>query len=114
MRDQNEKKIGRRAAMKRSLMVLGAAAIAPSALAACGSSEEGGAGGGGACGDVNLTPAQTQTRTTLHYVDEGPDATKHCSGCALFTAGTPCGTCSVVQGPISPNGTCNSFAPRPS
>lgn len=111
MRDENETKIGRRAAMKRSLMVLGAAALAPTALGACGGEE---AARGGVCGDVTLTPAQTQMRTTLNYVDSGPDATKHCTACALYTAGTPCGTCSVIQGPVAPAGTCTSFAPRPS
>jgi hypothetical protein len=117
MRDENDTKIGRRAAMKRSLLVLGAAAIAPTALAACGS-EEGGAEGASACTDTaGLSPADLATRTSNSYVDNGPDASKHCSACALYVApagGAPCGTCALVKGPIAAAGTCNAFAPKPS
>ena len=115
MRDENETKIGRRAAIKRSLLVLGAAAIAPTALAACGSSEQ--AGAANACGSTtNLNPTNLSTRTTNAYVDPGPDAAKHCLACALYVApagGAPCGTCALVKGPIATTGTCNAFAARP-
>ncbi|NOY94413.1 MAG: hypothetical protein GXP55_24825 [Deltaproteobacteria bacterium] len=117
MRDDNETKIGRRAAMKRSLLVLGAAAIAPAALAACGS-EEGGGGSANACADTaGLSAADLSTRTTNAYVDPGPDAAKHCAACALYVApagGAPCGTCPVVKGPIATTGTCTAFVAKPS
>ncbi len=117
MRDDNETKIGRRAAMKRSLLVLGAAAIAPAALAACGSEESGGGASANACADTTgLSAADLATRTTNAYVDNGPDPSKHCTACALYVApagGAPCGTCPVVKGPIATTGTCNLFVAKP-
>ena len=104
-------KIGRREAARRALTVLGAAAIAPSALMACGG-EEG--EGGLTCTDTSgLTPAQVSVRTTQAYVDSTPNEGQDCAGCRFYQAANSadaCGTCQVVQGPIHPNGYCNLFA----
>lgn len=71
-----------------------------------------GCGGGGAdCNDVS--GVDTSTRTALAYAANGPDATRHCSNCTLYTAGANgCGTCQAFPGPVSPTGTCNSFVAR--
>lgn len=101
----NDKTIGRRVALKRALTVLGAAAVAPTLLSACGGGEE-----SLSCTDTSgLTPAQTSVRETQHYVDAAPNAAEKCSGCTFFTAGQAgaCGGCTVVQGPIHPDGTCD-------
>ena len=105
--------MGRRDAAKRMLMVLGAAAVGPSVLAACGGEE----GGGDVlnCTDITgLTPAEVTTRQSQAYTDISPQADKHCNNCNFFTAGqaNSCGTCTVIKGPIHPEGYCNLWAAR--
>lgn len=59
--------------------------------------------------------ARADSRTDLKY-QSTPKGTQKCSGCALFTPGKTAsdnGTCKVITGPISPNGWCTAFAPRP-
>ncbi len=107
-------KIGRREAAKRALMVLGAAAVAPTALAACGGEEE---SEGLTCTDTTgLTPAEITTRQSQQYSDSSPHQDKHCENCNFFTAGAPgqCGSCQVLKGPINANGYCNLWAARAS
>lgn len=102
-------KMGRREAAKRALMVLGAAVIAPSALAGCGSKEE----GGFSCQNTSgLSPAELSTRQSQAYTDSSPHADKRCDNCRFFQAGQPnaCGTCQVIRGPIHPQGYCNLWA----
>lgn len=99
-------KMGRREAARRTLLVLGAAAIAPSALAGCGGGEEGGL----TCTNTSgLSEAELSTRTTQAYVDSSPQADKRCSNCRFYQAGQPnqCGGCQVIRGPIHPQGYCN-------
>ncbi len=103
--------IGRRGVMKRALTVLGVATAAPHLLAACGSEESGGL----TCTDTTgLAPAAVTTRTSQAYSDSSADPNKKCTDCNFFTAGQAgqCGTCSVIQGPIHPDGTCNLWAAR--
>jgi hypothetical protein len=105
----SEGKIGRREAAKRALMVLGAAAIAPSALAACGGEEEGGL----TCTDTSgLSAAEVTTRTSQAYTDHSTHADQKCNNCRFYTAGqgNACGTCQVIRGPIHPDGHCNLWA----
>jgi hypothetical protein len=107
----SEEKIGRRDAAKRMLMVLGAAAVAPAALAACGGEEAGGL----TCTDTTgLSPAEITTRQTQQYTDVSPHADKDCANCNFYTAGQPnqCGTCQVIRGPIHPDGYCNLWAAK--
>lgn len=107
----SEKTIGRRGALKRALTVLGAAAVAPALFSACGGEESGAL----SCSDTSgLTPAQVTLRETQHYLDTSADPAKKCTDCNFFTAGqaAQCGTCTVIQGPIHPDGTCNLWAAR--
>lgn len=75
------------------------------------------AGGEGPnCTDVSALSEPDKTmRTTLAYVDRSTTAGKDCKGCQLFIAAADaagCGTCSVVKGPISPLGYCNSWVQK--
>jgi hypothetical protein len=96
-------KIGRRTLLRRSLIVLAAAPV----LGACGSS-------GPSCSDTTgLDPTALANRTTQQYVEHSLRASSHCSSCRFFTAGSgagACGTCTLIAGPINPDGYCNLFA----
>ncbi|UJR84155.1 hypothetical protein [Sandaracinus amylolyticus] len=102
MDHDDARRLGRREMMRRSLVVL-AAAPAVTAI-----------GCGGGALECTPGPAGDQAmRTALHYVDHGPDASRHCVRCQLYTGGeSACGTCSVVAGGIHPQGTCDSFVAR--
>jgi len=69
-----------------------------------------------ACSDLsNLTQADKDMRTQLKYVDKSEKPDQHCSLCQLFVApkdGAACGTCTVVKGPINPDGYCSSFVKK--
>jgi hypothetical protein len=61
------------------------------------------------------TIAQADSRDTLKY-QSTPKGNQKCSGCSLFVpakSATANGTCKVISGPISPNGWCTAFSPRP-
>lgn len=68
------------------------------------------------CNDTTgLTPEDIQQRTNLQYVDQTPDPTKRCDGCALYVApaaGAACGGCNLVKGPIAPAGYCTSWVAK--
>jgi len=103
----SEKTIGRRGMLKRALTVVGAAALAPTLLCAC----EGDATLN--CSDTaDLSVPQMAVRDSQRYVEAAPDPAQKCSTCDFFTAGPvgQCGSCTVVQGPIHPDGTCNLWA----
>ncbi len=69
------------------------------------------------CDDVSgLSDADVNLRTTLQYVDESPDTEKTCKNCALFVipeGESPCGTCTLLKGPIAAGGYCTSWVPVP-
>ena len=100
----HESKLSRRGVLKVSLTVL--AVLPVVSLVGCG-----GEPAAVTCGGAS---AEQQTaRTALQYVVPGPDATRHCVGCQLFTGtAAACGTCQVLQGEISPQGSCASFVQR--
>lgn len=103
--------IGRRDAARRMLMVVGAAAVAPVALSACGEEEPAGL----SCTDTaGLTPQELTTRQSQAYTDQSPHADKTCDNCNFYTAGQPnqCGSCTVIAGPIHPDGYCNLWAAK--
>jgi hypothetical protein len=68
------------------------------------------------CSDVSgLTPAELQTRETFKYVAFEENVEKHCTTCHFWIPAkgdTPCGTCTLVKGPIHPNGGCMSWAAK--
>ena len=67
------------------------------------------------CNDVSgLQPAQRTIRQTLQYVDNTTNPEQDCENCALYVAaeaGSSCGTCTSVPGPISPRGWCAAWVP---
>lgn len=95
-----------------------------SLLSACGGGEtapQGAAPGtpaatAGACADLTgLTEQEVAMRTQLQYVEVGTDPAKHCVGCALWVApaaGAACGGCTLIKGPIAPEGHCISWAAK--
>ncbi len=89
------------------LMALGLAA--PAAIYGCSKKPD--------CNDVStLSPDELRLRTEIaKYVEQTPDAQKRCSGCSLYVAAGPeqCGGCTVVKGPIHPNGYCTLFVVKP-
>lgn len=94
---------------RRSLLI--ALGLAPAALLVARSAS---AQATAACYDpATLSLSQKSRRRGLGFVDQGPDAAKRCCGCAFFTAGEGgCGTCQLLNGPVTALSTCNSFAPR--
>jgi len=68
------------------------------------------------CEDVSaLSEADAQLRSQLEYRDLSPyGEKKSCSNCAFFKAGkeNQCGQCTIVAGPIHPQGYCNSWAAK--
>ena len=63
-----------------------------------------------------LEPAAVQTRNSLAYVDASPHgAAKNCTNCQFYEAAPSagqCGGCTIVPGPIHPEGYCNSWAAK--
>ncbi|NKN80812.1 hypothetical protein HF633_13685, partial [Weissella cibaria] len=126
----SEKSLNRRDFLLR-LSALGAlTAGSGSLLAACGGGQQQPGGETGAaetpatatagCNDLSgLSEADRaqsqQMRQSLQYVDESHVEGKVCSNCALWIEpepGAACGGCTLIKGPISPNGYCTSWAPR--
>lgn len=107
----NKRPLSRRAFLERAA-VLGAVAGVGGALAAGCTS--GGGGGGFECTDTSgLSEADAATRTSLSYVDASPEAGKNCLNCQLYTGGADaCGSCTVVKGPIHPQGYCTAWAEK--
>lgn len=102
----SKKMLGRRAAMKRALVVIGSAALVP-LVHACGGEEA------LSCDNTSgMTPGDVATRTGNAYVDTSTIADKNCLNCQFYAAGAAnqCGTCTVVKGPIHPQGYCNLWA----
>lgn len=110
------KMLGRR----RTLQLLGVGSLTATGLlglAACKKEEGGAPSGGGAAtgGGCNTAPdEQSKTmRKTLQYKDVG-DAAKQCKACAQYNdkAFGDCGGCKLFTGPVKPEGSCLSFAPK--
>lgn len=105
----SENRIGRRAMVKRTLHLAVLAGAAPTVLAACGG------GGELACtDDSQLSEADRTARRGSQYADRTTDPSRACERCTFYqaAAANQCGTCTVVRGPINPQGTCQLFAPR--
>lgn len=105
---------------------VGAAALAGAGLAlglaACGGGDKGNAESTSAatskpavdpCSDLSgLTQDELATRTTFQYKAVAADPAKVCTKCNFWHApegGSPCGTCTLVKGPIEPAGGCMSW-----
>ena len=58
--------------------------------------------------------AGSARKEDFHYQDQ-PNDGKHCANCTAFiapAAGQQSGSCSIVAGPVSPNGWCMAFTQR--
>lgn len=68
------------------------------------------------CEDATgLSEEDAALRASLEYRDTSPHGqTKSCGNCAFFVAGNEdeCGRCTLVKGPIHPQGYCNSWAAK--
>jgi hypothetical protein len=59
------------------------------------------------------SPAQAKGSKAQFKYQTHPQGNQKCSGCKFFTKGksaTANGTCTIVDGAISPNGWCDAFA----
>ena len=134
MRDNHEN-TSRRDFLKK-LSVFGTAGVAtPIILSACGGGSE--AGGEESmdmqeesmameeapmeeefsCMDTSgLTEAEITQREAVNYVDMTADMEKMCSNCQLYTVpegDMQCGGCTLVKGPIHPDGYCDLWVAVP-
>ncbi len=105
----NKRPLTRRAFLERAALLGAVASVGGVAVASCT-----GGGGGFTCDDVSgLSEADAATRTSLAYVDASPEAEKNCLNCQLYTGGeAECGACTVVKGPIHPQGYCTAWAAK--
>ena len=125
----NTKDISRRDFIQR-LSLFGVAGVGASMLAACGGGEQQApaaetpaeepatAAEGFTCTDTSgLTEQElTMRNETFMYVDTSTEEGKTCDNCALYVAaaeGQQCGTCTIIKGPIHPDGYCTSWAAKP-
>lgn len=76
---------------------------------ACGKKELSCADEGG------LSADDVANRKSLVYVDKTNDLSRACDKCVLYKAAAPnsCGGCTLVKGPINPQGSCSAFSPKP-
>lgn len=66
-----------------------------------------------AANDKCAKPESASLRRDLEYTDPAPDPRQSCADCGFFTAGTaPCGTCALVNGPVSSKAHCHSWSDR--
>jgi hypothetical protein len=99
----------RRKALARALALPLVASAGPVFVVACSRALH--------CDDTSALSADDARlrREIAVYVEQAPDAAKHCAVCVQFTGSTEaCGTCKVVKGPINPNGSCKLFVAKTS
>ena len=68
------------------------------------------------CADLaGLTEADLNIRKTFEYVAETPIPEKLCDNCQFWTvpaAGSPCGGCQIIKGPIHYKGYCKQWVAK--
>ena len=92
---------------RRSLLNLASIGSAATLLVSCGSRSS------TVCADPDdLTDAELTLRTSMNYVEASPIADQQCRQCAFFEAADagPCGTCSLLKGPVNSAGHCSSWS----
>ncbi len=59
-----------------------------------------------------LSPDEIQMRNAQNYVDQVASIERACRRCTFYQATTvdQCGACTVIKGPIHPDGSCDLFA----
>lgn len=57
--------------------------------------------------------ASEPLRTALNYADPAPQPARPCKACGFFKAeaGTSCGRCDIMTGPVSATAWCESWSP---
>lgn len=109
---RNDSLITRRQLLRRTLGAGAAIAGSGFLIAACDEDEEQAAELD--CTDVSGLDAQErQTRETLGYTDESPEADQQCKNCRFFEPAESegaCGGCQIMPGPVHPLGWCKSWA----
>ncbi len=118
--------LNRRAFLK-NVTLLGSVVAGGSLLSACGGGDDAPAPMADApaeapmaaeaagCSDLSgLTDQEKSMRTTLQYVEVSEVEGKNCTNCSFYTQeeGAACGGCTLIKGPIAPNGYCVSWAPK--
>lgn len=106
--------ITRRELLRRSAF-FGAAVVGGGALLSASGCQDDGGEEKLTCADTSgLEQGQIQTRKSLKYTDSTPNEDQNCANCNFFKAGgqNQCGTCTVVPGPIHPDGWCSSWAAK--
>jgi len=108
--DNSDSRLDRRSLLRRAGGGLALVVLAPlgAAVTGCGKKAL-------VCTDTaGLTAAEAQMRTTLQYVDRAADATRACTRCRFYqpAAADSCGRCTLVKGPIHPDGSCTGFNAR--
>jgi hypothetical protein len=58
------------------------------------------------------TDASESLRESLNYKEPSTVAAQSCSACSFYTAAGNCGSCSIMSDKVSPNGHCDSWAPK--
>lgn len=114
MADRDDK-LTRRELFRRSAVLGAVAAGGGSLLAACGDDGNGGEGELTCTDTSGLKQAQIQTRKSLKYTDTSTKKDQNCANCNFYKAPQQkggCGTCTVVPGPIHPEGWCSSWAKK--
>jgi hypothetical protein len=103
----SRQELDRRGFLKQ-LGLAAAFGLGAQSLAGCGSKTQ------DPCSDLSGLSAQDQqTRITYGYRNQTLIEAKRCDNCNFWKApagGGPCGSCTLVKGPISPGGYCNSWA----
>jgi high potential iron-sulfur protein len=62
-----------------------------------------------------LNEAESSLRASVQYTDRAPDPANQCRGCAYFRSaaeGAACGTCQILNGPVSATGHCTSWSAK--
>jgi High potential iron-sulfur protein len=60
-----------------------------------------------------VKPESESLRRSLEYTDPAPDPRQSCTDCGFFTADkSPCGTCALINGPVSSKAHCHSWSDR--
>ncbi len=98
-------KLDRRAFLERAAMLGAASMVGGAFVSACSKPQF-------TCTDVSgLSEEDTTKRTQLQYVDSTPRQGMACNNCSFYTAAeSGCGGCSILAGPIHPEGWCASWA----
>ncbi len=126
----NYDELNRRAFLKK-VTVLGSVVGGSTLIAACGGGNEGASDAGsmggsessagasaasGGCNDLTgLTDQEISVRTTLQYVEVTENPDQNCLNCNFYSQeeGASCGACTLMKGPIAPNGWCASWVVKP-